>query len=179
MPPPAPPSPPFSLADEQPCDEKFLVRMWARRKNSCRQLQRGPACPAAASPTSLCVCVCDTEGCTSVLCRLTWLGSGIPQTTADLLTSAVCLLPAVRTCLCLGLGLSQSRRVVLSLAHPGHGRVVGKQRLADVGSHAHTHTNSYQNTCCWTLWTLSVGSDLGETRQSRISVRGLMWGGLI
>lgn len=64
-------------------------------------------------------------------------------------------------------------------ALPGQGGVVGKEGLADVGSRAHTHTNSYQNLCCWMLWTLSTGSDLGETRQSRISVRETMWGGLV
>lgn len=34
-------------------------------------------------------CVCDTEGSTSVLCGLGWLGSGIRQTTGDLLMSPV------------------------------------------------------------------------------------------
>lgn len=64
------------LARQMSSPEKFLVRTWTRKRNSCRWLPRGPACPAAASPVGLCVCVCvcDIEDCTSVLCRVTHQG---------------------------------------------------------------------------------------------------------
>lgn len=114
---------------------------WARRRNSCRQLQMGPAWRAAASPTSISVCVyvcvCVTPRAVLQLCGgSVWLWD--PQVMAGLLRSLVWVLPALQTCLCLGVGLS-----LACLPHLGMGGWLGSNVWLML---AHTHQLSPQPT---------------------------------